>query len=130
MNIEYIHKNARKMRHRPTRWEKDFSIKLKSWGIRFQSQFVIGWYIPDFYLPDYRLVIEIDGSNHYTKYRKFKDQKRTEFLESKEFKVVRIPNFEVKDLNKERFLQKINVLIPKVINKDFFKQYMASLVIV
>ena len=55
----------------------------------------MGKYIADFYSAEAKLIIELDGSQHYEKGNQRKDQKRTEFLESYGLRVIRIPNNEV-----------------------------------
>ena len=65
---------------------------LRSYPIRFLRQKVIDCYIVDFYCHDARLIIELDGSQHYQLSGLIKDQIRTERIESRNFKVLRIPN--------------------------------------
>ena len=52
-------------------------------------------YIVDFYCVEAKLVIELDGSGHYTKEGKQYDEKRTAFLEEYGLRVVRIINAEI-----------------------------------
>ena len=54
------------------------------------------WYIVDFFIPEIRLIIEVDGSSHDN--RKAYDAIRTKFLESIGNKVVRFLNKELEDL--------------------------------
>lgn len=35
-------------------------------GLRFRRQYSVGRYVVDFYCPEVRLVIEIDGDYHFT----------------------------------------------------------------
>ena len=49
----------------------------------------------DFYCADAKLVIELDGSQHYEEEGREYDRKRTAFLESYGLQVIRIPNNEV-----------------------------------
>ena len=58
-------------------------------------QKVIGRYIVDFYFAESKLVIELDGSQHYEKENSEKDAERTAFLESYGLTGIRIPNNEV-----------------------------------
>ena len=44
-------------------WSKIRRKQLK--GIQFYRQKIIGNYIADFYCPELRLVIEVDGGQHY-----------------------------------------------------------------
>ena len=62
---------------------------------RFRRQYVIGNYIVDFYCHQARLVIELDGSQHYTPEEMEYDKKRTAYLESQGLKVIRFSNLDV-----------------------------------
>ena len=69
---------------------------LRSYPVRFSRQKVLGKYIADFYSAEAKLVIELDGSQHYEDQNIQKDTDRTAFLESYGLTVLRIPNHEVK----------------------------------
>ena len=56
---------------------------------------MLGNYIADFYSAEAKLVIELDGSQHYGEEGINKDKERTAFLESYGLTVIRIPNNEV-----------------------------------
>ena len=62
---------------------------------RFRRQYVIGNYIVDFYCHQAKLVVELDGSQHYTPEEMKYDQKRTAYLESLGLKVIRFSNLDV-----------------------------------
>ncbi|MBA4354663.1 MAG: hypothetical protein C0409_08215 [Novosphingobium sp.] len=64
-------------------------------GARFNRQFPIGQFICDFVARERRLVIELDGGQHAlaTEY----DMRRTRFLESQGYRVLRFWNNEVMD---------------------------------
>ena len=68
---------------------------LRLYPVRFIRQKVIGRYVVDFYCAKANLVIELDGSGHYTEKGKQYDEERTAFLEGYGLKVVRIPNTEI-----------------------------------
>lgn len=68
---------------------------LRSYPIRFSRQKVLGKYIADFYSAEARLVIELDGSQHYEDGNAQNDAERTAFLERYGLKVLRISNNEV-----------------------------------
>ena len=61
----------------------------------FSRQKVLGKYIADFYSAEAKLVIELDGSQHYEDINAEKDAERTAFLEGYGLTVIRIPNNEV-----------------------------------
>ncbi len=85
--------NARSLRKNLTKEEKhlwyDF---LSTYPVRFLRQKVIDNYIVDFYCRRAKLVIELDGAQHYSEKGLIKDQIRTEKIESRNLTVIRIPN--------------------------------------
>ena len=87
---------ARQLRTNMTKEERrlwyDF---LSAYPIRFTRQKVLGKYIVDFYCAKANIVIELDGSGHYTDEGIVYDEERTAFLEEYGLTVVRITNIEV-----------------------------------
>ncbi len=99
MSLDYNKKNialAKNLRKHATPQENhlwyDF---LSKYEIRFQRQKAIGDFIADFYCHKVKLVIEIDGSQHYTEQGKQKDEFRTEILKSYNLKVIQITNRQI-----------------------------------
>ena len=87
---------ARNLRKNMTPWERKLWYEfLRDYPVRFQRQKAIGNYIVDFYCAKARLVIELDGSQHYNRNEFLKDRIRTERLEEYMLTVIRIPNNEV-----------------------------------
>ena len=88
--------NARKLRKNMTKEERhlwyDF---LKDYPVRFLRQKVIDQYIVDFYCHDARLIIELDGFQHYETEHQIKDQERTQQFAKRNLMVIRIPNNEI-----------------------------------
>jgi len=70
---------------------------LRSYPIRFSRQKVLGKYIVDFYSAEAKLVIELDGSQHFEKENIERDKERTAFLKGYGLRVLRIPNSEIND---------------------------------
>ena len=68
---------------------------LRTYPVRFLRQKVLSKYIADFYCAEAKLIIELDGSGHYTEEGKQYDEERTAFLEGYGLTVIRIPNNEV-----------------------------------
>ena len=62
---------------------------------RFHRQYVIGNYIADFYCHQAKLVVELDGSQHYDPGSMEYDRKRTEYLRSQGLEVLRFSNLDV-----------------------------------
>ena len=87
---------AKQLRKEMTKEERhlwyDF---LRTYSVRFSRQKVLGKYIADFYSAEAKLVIELDGSQHYEELNLEKDTDRTTFLEGYGLTVIRIPNNEV-----------------------------------
>ena len=72
---------ARMLRKNMTKEEKhlwyDF---LRTYPIRFSRQKVLGKYITDFYCAEAKLIVEFDGSEHYTEEGKHPMKKERLFL--------------------------------------------------
>lgn len=68
---------------------------LRKYPVRFSRQKVLGKYIVDFYCARAKLVIELDGSQHFEPGNLEKDTQRTEYLKGYDLTVLRIPNNEV-----------------------------------
>ena len=89
---------ARQLRQEMTKEERrlwyDF---LRTYPVRFLRQRVIGNYIADFYCAQAKLVIELDGSQHYEADAAQKDAERTAFLEQYGLRVLRFANNEVNE---------------------------------
>ena len=87
---------AKQLRKEMTKEERhlwyDF---LRTYPVRFTRQKILGKYIADFYSAEAKLVIELDGSQHYENRNIEKDEKRTAFLKGYGLTVIRIPNNEI-----------------------------------
>ena len=68
---------------------------LKKCRLQFYRQRIIGNYIVDFYCPQAKLVIELDGSQHYEKEAVEYDSIRTEYLNSLGLQVIRFSNMDI-----------------------------------
>ena len=92
------HANARQLRRAQTLVETKLWLALRSHqleNIHFRRQHPIGNYIVDFCAPRDKLIIELDGSQHLEQQEY--DTERTEFLESKGYRVLRFWNNDVMD---------------------------------
>ena len=88
--------NAKILRKNMTKEERHLWYDyLRNYPIKFSRQKVLGKYIADFYSAEAKIIIELDGSQHYDEEIKEKDMIRTEYLKKYGLKVVRIPNIEV-----------------------------------
>ncbi len=70
---------------------------LRTYPIRFNRQRIIGNYIVDFYCAKAKIVVELDGSQHYDTKGIKSDTERTKFLENNGLKVIRFSNLDVKE---------------------------------
>jgi very-short-patch-repair endonuclease len=61
-------------------------------GRKFRRQHSIGPYIADFYCPSEKLIIELDGQTHFTYPGFDSDEKRTAYLNTLGYTVVRFEN--------------------------------------
>ncbi len=68
---------------------------LKTYPVKFYRQRVIDHYIADFYCSKAKLIIELDGSQHYTEEGEEYDQIRTDILERYGLEVIRFSNADV-----------------------------------
>jgi len=62
---------------------------------QFYRQRIIGSYIVDFYCPKAKLIIEVDGGQHYDREGNRKDKAREDYLNKLGMKILRIPDTEV-----------------------------------
>ena len=85
---------AKQLRKEMTKEERHLWYDF-SYPVRCSRQKIIGSYIVDFYSAEVKLVIELDGSQHYEDSNITKDAERTAFLKSYGLTVIRIPNNEV-----------------------------------
>lgn len=65
-------------------------------GVQFYRQKVIGNYIVDFYAPAVKLVLEVDGSQHYELYAIEQDLSRDAYLLDLGLTVLRLDNHQVR----------------------------------
>jgi very-short-patch-repair endonuclease len=90
-------------------WLKLRRKQLK--GHQFYRQKIIGDYIVDFYCPGARLIIEVDGGQHYGPEEMAKDRMRDKHLREQGFEVLRFLDREVL-VERESVLEKIYTSLP------------------
>ena len=99
MNTTYNGKlvsNAKKLRRDMTKEERHLWYDcLKQLPVTVHRQKVLGQYIVDFYIASRKIVIELDGSQHYERVHHEKDILRDQYLESMGCKVLRYSNADV-----------------------------------
>ena len=74
-------------------WQRIRRKQLK--GRQFYRQKNIGNYIVDFYCPSAKVIVELDGGQHYTQEGIRRDQVRDNYLESLDFTILRFSDREV-----------------------------------
>ena len=87
---------ARDLRKRMTKQERhlwyDF---LRNYYVKVYRQRTIDNYVADFYCPAAKLVVELDGGQHYTEKKMLDDEHRSLIINQYGIHVVRIPNNEI-----------------------------------
>ena len=107
---------ARKLRNNATRHENRLWYEfLRGYPVQFNRQKVIINYIADFYCAKARLVIELDGSQHYSQDGMAYDLAREEVLNSFDLKVLRFSNLDI-DSNFDGVCQSIDLAITERTN--------------
>ena len=109
---------ARQMRAEPTLaerklWKHIRGLKLN--GIKFRRQHIINRFIVDFYCPEAKLVVEVDGEIH--KKQKSLDRQRDNFLQELDYRILHFTNREV-----FRELPKVLHTIQEVFNEVALKK--------
>ncbi len=85
-------------------WSRIRRKQLK--GKQFHRQKIIGNYIADFYCPETKLVIEVDGGQHYEAEGKDKDHMRDDYMKRLCINVLRFSDRDV--------LKRIDIVIEKI----------------
>lgn len=92
-NLKNFRRNLRKNSTDAERKLWQYLRRRQIGNFKFTRQYSVGSYILDFYCPETRLAIEIDGGQHFE--NKDKDEIRTEFLVKQNIKVIRFWNNEI-----------------------------------
>jgi very-short-patch-repair endonuclease len=93
-----VNERRKELRRRQTCAEKVLWLSLRNCqleGRKFRRQESIGKYIVDFYCPSERLIIELDGADHFTEEGIIYDEKRSEYLSNLKFRIIRFENEDV-----------------------------------
>ena len=98
-NLPYdsrLNPRAVELRHEMTPQERKLWYSfLKTYPVKIYKQRVIEFFIVDFYCAAARLVIELDGSQHYTEQGKQYDLERSAVMEQYGVEVLRFSNLEI-----------------------------------
>jgi very-short-patch-repair endonuclease len=87
--------NAIQLRKKSTPAERKLWSRIRNdqLGVTFRRQHAIGNYIPDFWSPKAKLILEFDGSQHFD--QKDYDEERTTYFEARGYRVLRFWNNDV-----------------------------------
>lgn len=89
---------ARRLRNKATPEENKLWYQyLAKSQIRFIRQKPIDNYILDFYCPEKKIGIEVDGSQHYTEEGMEYDRIRTEILNAYKIEIIRFTNHDIRN---------------------------------
>ena len=97
-------------RNNPTEAEQLlwYYLRANALGLPFKRQHIIGDYIVDFVSIPTKLIVELDGGYHQEENQQMADAQRTEWLESKGYRVLRFSN--------EELFQNINQVLETIKN--------------
>ena len=102
---------SRELRKNATKQENHLWYDyLKTFPVHFYRQRIIGKYIVDFYCPKAKLIIELDGSQHYEENALIYDSERTCFFNDLGLFVLRFTNLDVNN-NFNGVCEMINIMV-------------------
>jgi len=85
-------------------------LRKKQLGYRFLRQYSVDHFVIDFFCPELKLALEIDGETHNLPDQKKYDKKREEYLRKFNFSFVRIKDEELQS-NPDKAFKKIEEAI-------------------
>ncbi len=90
---------ARRLRNESTEAEKSlwYFLRGNKLGVKFRRQAAICSYVVDFVCFSHRLIVELDGPQHVTEEGKAHDERRTTWLMSRGYRVIRFRNQQLDD---------------------------------
>lgn len=115
-NIQRTKENRQSLRRNHTDAENKLWYHLRNkqfLGMKFFRQYGVGPYIADFYCPRLKLVIEVDGGQHFISSGEIYDAEREKHFTSLRIKTLRFSNLEVLKETAE-VLEKIRNELPLV----------------
>ncbi|RXQ92218.1 DUF559 domain-containing protein [Ancylomarina salipaludis] len=95
INKLYFKPFRKRLRNRSTSSEASLWKLLKNRqvaGLKFRRQISIGNYIVDFYCPEIKLIIELDGASHDNYLSEEMDEKRDAYLMNEGYRILRFEN--------------------------------------
>lgn len=99
----------------PTPSESVFKSMLDSSGVKYEFQKPFNsadnLYIADFVFPEFKVIVEVDGSSHADKQQY--DRERDKWFGSRGYKTIRLKNDIAEQITREQLLEKITNVILK-----------------
>ena len=93
---DYLKSFSQQLRKNATKEENLLWYRfLRHYDVQFRRQCPFGQYIVDFYCAKARLVVELDGSQHYEPQSMENDRTRSAYLESLGLQVLRFSNADI-----------------------------------
>ena len=85
---------ARQLRNQPTQAEKRLwhFLRAGKLGVKFRRQAAVGEYVVDFVCFSHKLIVELDGPQHLEARARNHDRRRSAWLASGGFRVIRFRN--------------------------------------
>ncbi|MBI4435785.1 endonuclease domain-containing protein [Candidatus Uhrbacteria bacterium] len=104
----------KQLRNEPTRpeWLLWQELKGSKLGYKFRRQQGVGLYVVDFYCPELKLVVEVDGDTHFEPVDLQRDNQRSIYLTENGIQVLRVTNVDVRE-SLEDVLELIKQQFPK-----------------
>ena len=103
--------NARRLRREMTPHERKlWYLFLRKYPVKIYKQRIIGRFIVDFYCASAKLIIEVDGSQHYEPQAMAYDAERSAFLSDLGLEALRFSNREI-DRDFRGVCEQINLTI-------------------
>ena len=98
-NNQILGERRRELRKNQTKTEEIlwWYLRDQKMGLKFKRQHSVGGYILDFYCPQKKLIIELDGEIHNTKEAKEYDLVRDKYFEELGYVTLRFFNKEVEN---------------------------------
>lgn len=100
LNPKKTKKKRQHLRRNMTKWEirlwNDLKQK-KMLGFKVRRQYGVNNYVIDFYCPELKLGIEVDGDVHFEYGRRNHDQKKDKLLEGLGIKVIRLSTIDLEE---------------------------------
>ena len=117
MNQDSLMRNARSLRRNMTVEERKLWYQfLRDLPVHFRRQHVLGKYIVDFYCHSRKLVIELDGSQHYEDAGRAADTARDAWLRAMHTALASIDSDTMDDVHRQQFVDYIEMAANSMVN--------------